>query len=121
MIRKKILLQKTQTAIAKLKSLMDVEEHIQGVEIEKIVKTEIEKLQNWQQEHERINAYVKMVQSSDELAEYDGSLEWMEYLDRTADELKQQIERETKQMKEQETRIQELQQQAAEDGVFPEE
>lgn len=121
MIRKKILLQKTQTASAKLRSLMDVEEHIQGVEIEKIVKTEIEKLQNWLYEHERVNAYVKVVQSSDELAEYDGSLEWMEYLDRTADELKQQIERETKQIKEQETQVQELQQQAAEDGVFPEE
>jgi len=120
--QKKTMLQEKQSAVAKLKGLIDMDGLKKGEEIVKAVQDEVKKLQAWMDCHTKMWVYAKAVLCSDELTKYDGTLEWMSYLNKVIWELKEKIEKETKRIKEQEVQEQELLQQlAAEDSVFPEE
>lgn len=122
MTQKKTMLQERQSAVAKLKDLIDIDELKKGGEIVKAVRDEAGKLQAWMDCHEKTCGYAKEVLRSDELTKYDGALEWISYLQMVIRDLKEKIEKETKRTKEQEVQEQELLQQlAAEDSVFPEE
>lgn len=112
--------QKKQVAIANVMDMLGIDQNTGCEEIEKIVREELKKLQIWLEQHTRLWDYVKTVLDSEELVEYDGTQEWMDYLHKTVQELIGKIERETRQIKEWEMQEQGLMQQLAmDDGVFP--
>ena len=111
---------KKQHAIAYVRDMLGISQNTCGEEIEKIAREELKRLQTWMEQRARAWDYAKTVLGSTEFVEYDGSLEWMEYLHKTAQELIGKIESETGQIKEWEMQEQELiRQLAEEDSVFP--
>lgn len=111
---------KKQRAIAYVGEMLGIDQNTGSEEIEKIAREELRRLQTWIEQQTRAWDYVKIVLGSAEFAEYDGNLEWMEYLRKTARELIGKIENETGQIKEWEMQEQELNLQLSEeDSVFP--
>ncbi len=112
--------QKKQSAITYVGDMLGIDPNTGSEEIENTAREELRKLQTWVEQQARAWEYVKIVSGSAEFAEYDGNLEWMEYLRKTARELIKKIERETKRIKEWEKQEQELiRQLAEEDSIFP--
>ena len=111
---------KKQRAIVYVRDMLGIDQNMGSEEIEKIAREELKRLQTWMEQRARAWDYVKIVLGSAEFAEYDGNLEWMEYLRKTARELIGKIENETGQIKEWEMQEQELNLQLSEeDSVFP--
>lgn len=111
---------KKQRAIVYVRDMIGIDQNTGSEEIEKIAREELRRLQTWIEQQTRAWDYVKIVLDSAEFAEYDGNLEWMEYLRKTSRELIGKIENETEQVKEWEMQEQELNLQLSEeDSVFP--
>ncbi len=111
---------KKHRAIAYVGDMLGIDPNTGSEEIEKTAREELRRLQTWMEQQARAWDYVKIVIGSAEFAEYDGILEWMEYLRKTARELIGKIENETGQIKEWEMQEQELNRQLTEeDSVFP--
>ena len=122
MIRIKTKIQEKQQAVASVKDLVDLDGRESIRAIMTAVECEAEKLQSWIECHKKTWNYIKMVLESDEFAEYDGSVEWIVYLEETIRELKKKIEGEARQIKELELQEQNLVwDQKTEEGVFQEE
>lgn len=111
---------KKQSAIAYVGDMLGIDPNTGSEEIENTAREELRRLQIWVEQQARAWEYVKIVSGSAEFAEYDGKLEWMEYLRKTAGELIKKIERETGRIKEWEKQEQELiRRLAEEDSIFP--
>lgn len=109
-----------QCAIAYVRDMLGIEQNTCDEEIERIAREELKRLQTWMEQQKRAWDYGKIVLGSAEFAEYNGNLEWMEYLRKTARELIGKIENVTGQIKEREMQEQELNRQLTEeDSVFP--
>lgn len=120
MTRKMESARKKQNAIANARGILGMDEKESGEGIEDIVKEEVKRLRIWLDRHAKVWNYVKTVLSSGELAEYDGSLEWTDYLRKRVQNLKERTERETERIREWEIQEQELAQLlTGEDSTFP--
>ncbi len=121
MIQMKRKIQEKEQAIASVKDMMDLGGKESIEEIVAAVNCEVERLQIWTERHAKLWNYVKSVLCSDAFAEYDGTAEWISYLDKMVRDLRRKIEEETEQIKEWEVQEQALLQQLkTEDRVFPE-
>lgn len=117
----KAQMQEKQLAVISVRDMIDLGGRENIEEIITVVECEIEKLQIWMDHHAKTWNYVKTVLHSNEFVGYDGSVEWISYLDKMIQELKERIEGETRQIKEWERQEQELQQYLkTEEGVFSE-